>query len=150
MVLDFFTFPDVRKFGSDYEFQGMEPFTFIVLDREEFWEIRWDGGSLHRRMLDPGNPHIWASSTLYSPEAQQKREVWFTDFLNNHHQPGVEEILHFHRTTGDGDPWNDLVMNRDNRVRTVSISQIGVEEEAMSFRYEDLMREQTLFEELNL
>jgi uncharacterized protein with NRDE domain len=150
MVLDFFTYPDARKFAGTYEFQGMEPFTFIVLDREEFWEIRWDGGSLHRKMLDPGNPHIWASATLYDSEAQEKRQNWFKEFLQEQPQPDAPAILDFHQNTGDGDPWNDLIMNRDNRVRTVSISQILAQEASIDFRYEDLLRKAVLQKELLL
>ena len=150
MVLDFFTYVNARKFSAEYTFRGMEPFTFILLDREEFWEVRWDGDSLHRKMLDPGNPHIWASATLYDESAQEKRRLWFQDFLRKQPNPEPDMILDFHRTTGDGDPWNDLIMNRNDQVRTVSISQIQSKEETIDFYYQDLLRDKDRNESLEV
>ncbi len=38
--------------------------------------------------------------------------------------PGTLDIIHFHQKGGDGDPFNDILMNRDNKIFTNSISSI--------------------------
>ena len=139
MVLQYFDFAGAEQFISGFEFQGMEPFTLILWDQGALHELRWNDRRLHHKKLDPAKPHIWASATLYSAEYQEKRRQWFRDWLSPNHAPGQEDILHWHRTAGEGDPWNDVVMNRNNVVRTVSITGIAFTGEEILMRFEDLL-----------
>ncbi|MCB0706076.1 MAG: NRDE family protein [Saprospiraceae bacterium] len=140
MVLDFFYLAGVAPFCRQYQFEGMEPFTFLIIEAGTLWEIRWDEKTLTQRRLDFTRPYIWASAPLYDEQAQKNRIIWLDDFLKEYPSPGPEEVLNFHRFTGDGDPYNDLVMNRENRVRTVSITQIHATDKKMDMRYVDLIR----------
>jgi uncharacterized protein with NRDE domain len=47
MVLDFFEFEKTTGFLDRYAFQGMEPFTMVVIEDEQLWDLRWDGDQLH-------------------------------------------------------------------------------------------------------
>ena len=51
MLLDFFEWPDAGRFFSDYDFTGIEPFTFLFFRPSDVTEFRWDGirGHLARR-----------------------------------------------------------------------------------------------------
>ncbi len=141
MVLDFFGYSRATDFFEQYTFQGMEPFTLIVYDAGELWEVRWDENELHRTRLQVELPYLWASATLYDPSAQTKRQRWFADWRAGQEpfEPGA--IWQFHHQAGDGDPFNDLVMNRDNRVRTVSVTQIIQAGGTAEMRYHNLLED---------
>jgi uncharacterized protein with NRDE domain len=142
MALDFFLYRNFQKFSDAYAFEGMEAFTIIVCEYGKAYELRWDETHKHIREIDANTPHIWSSATLYPEEIRQKREKWFADWLEE--QQGNysrEAILHFHQTAGEGDPWNDVVMNRNNLVRTVSITSISRSESTIDMKYNDLLRE---------
>jgi hypothetical protein len=122
----------------------MEPFTMIVVEKGQLMELRWDEQQKHIKELSMRKAHIWSSATLYTPEVQAKREQWFKEWLMQHKEGYTrEEILAFHRTAGDGDSWNDVVMNRNNIVRTVSITSVQRSAYNMDMQYNDLMTQRT-------
>lgn len=143
MALDFFSFGSLRAFARQYTFEGMEPFTMLVVRSGQVTDLRWDETALTVQEKDAASPHVWSSPTLYTPEMQHKREVWFDEWLR--HQATFEQpaILHWHRTAGEGDPENDVVMNRGNIVRTVSITSIEATPRQIELTYQDLLRQQT-------
>jgi uncharacterized protein with NRDE domain len=66
MVLDYFDFPTTEDFIAQYDFEGIEPFTFIIYDNGNLHELRWDEQQLHHTPLSTSGYYIWSSSTLYS------------------------------------------------------------------------------------
>ncbi len=139
MVLDYFDFPDNRSFLAQYRFEGMEPFTLIMIEPNLLMEIRWDGRILHRLPHDPARPHLWASATLYSRQAIDNRWTWFADWQATPSDDTPQSIWHWHHTAGNGDPYNDVVMNRHDLVRTVSVTQIESTPSGGRVRFEDLL-----------
>lgn len=139
MVLQYFDFSDAAEFISRFEFENIEPFTLILWDRGDLHELRWDAQHLHHKVPDSGKPHIWASATLYSAEFREKRRLWFREWLRHSPDPPQDEVLHWHRTAGEGDPWNDVVMNRNGMVQTVSITSISFAAEEIAMIFEDLL-----------
>jgi uncharacterized protein with NRDE domain len=144
MVLDFFAFDRAADFFSRYQFEGMEPFTMIIYDLDRLYDLRWDEEQKHIRELDGDAFHIWSSATLYTPEIQEKRVRWFEEWQSRQDDlPGRAQILDFHRTAGDGDPWNDVIMNRNGIVQTVSITSIEKTPAEIDMQYHDLINQQT-------
>ncbi|HQU58715.1 MAG: NRDE family protein [Phaeodactylibacter sp.] len=139
MALDFFDFPSAGAFLQEYTFQGMEPFTMVIYERGDLWEFRWDEQQQHIRQLDTTQTYIWSSAPLYGPEIRERREQWFNDWKAAHPNFDQEDILHFHHTAGEGDSWNDVVMNRNNIVRTVSVTSILKTDKWMDMTYHDLL-----------
>jgi hypothetical protein len=123
VILHYFSYASTDAFSRHYPTEGLEPFTLVVRDGGGLWELRWDGTGRLTRSLDPHAPHLWASATLYEPAAVQKRQQWFSQWLAACPAPDPVAIRHFHRTAGDGDPRNDLLMRREN-VRTVSLTSV--------------------------
>jgi hypothetical protein len=121
---------------------NIEPFTAIVWDDQRLFECRWDGRRKHSTELNSNLPHIWSSATLYTEQTISKRKSWFEQWLQKYQSPTAEEIFKFHQFTGDGDQHNDLMMNRDGKVFTVSITQLSVGEEMINMRYLDLKKDQ--------
>jgi transport and Golgi organization protein 2 len=114
---------------------GIEPFTLILLEDGKLHECRWDGMMKHHLPLCPDQPYIWSSVTLYAPDVSQKRQKWFEEWLLKGPNPDQDEILRFHQFTGDGDRNNDLLMNRDNLLLTVSITVVRCSRKEASMKY---------------
>lgn len=150
MVLDFFRFATAEEFFKQYDFEGLEPFTFIIVDRGQPYELRWDEEQLHVKQLDPKRHYLWSSATLYPGEVGEMRQQWFRDWLDGRTDFSPTAILDFHRKGGQGDDWNGFIMNRDGRVQTVSITQIVKSETGISLVYNDLLRSNQLFDSLTL
>jgi len=127
----------------DIDLTGIEPFTGIWLEERQLHECRWDGINKHHRHPDEAKPHIWSSVTLYDPEVIDKRKAWFREWIHAHPNPSQDEILRFHRFTGDGDPHNDLLMNRDGLMLTVSITSIRHTDSGAYMRYLDIPSRRT-------
>ena len=139
IVTDLLTANNAQQKIKSFNFQGIEPFTIILLDWSRdlrINELVWDGSQVHYAEK-PLAPQIWSSSLLYSEEVKKKRESWFSEFLLDHMSPSEEEILHFHKTAGDGNIESDVIMDR-GFVKTKSISVISKIGREGTFRYEDL------------
>jgi len=140
VLLDFFANGDPDAFWNSYDFSGIEPFTLLFFADAMVGEGRWDGNQKHLRHLEPEGTHFWCSATLYPPDMQLQREAVFRSWLDKiGHTPQPADLLDLHHTGSVGDPENDYVMNRDNRVRTVSISQVVRSKTALKLRYEELL-----------
>ena len=98
--------------------------------------------------MDKQRPHIWSSATLYDDQVIAKRKQWFADWLVKHAAPAQEDILHFHQFTGDGDPHNDLKMNRDGKVFTVSVTSAVIQPRMAQVTYLDLKNDLRSQEEI--
>jgi uncharacterized protein with NRDE domain len=117
----------------------IEPFTIVLLEKKSLYEFRWDGEDRYCRQLPIHRPQIWSSATLYDSPVVKKREQWFASFLNGNPHPTQQDIINFHRFTGDGDARNDLLMSRDGLYATVSITSILVTGDRGSMKYLDLI-----------
>jgi len=116
----------------------IEPFTAVIWQEDKLYECRWDGKQKHHLELPVDVPQIWSSVTLYDQEVIIKRRNWFTEWLEQHPHPNQNEILHFHQFTGEGDAHNDLMMNRDGKVFTVSVTSAAISKEKAIICYVDL------------
>lgn len=117
---------------------NIEPFTAIIWDDGHLFECRWDGQEKHTRQMDEKLPHIWSSVTLYDEAVIEKRNAWFGNWLQKCPNPSQDDILHFHQFTGDGDSHNDLRMNRNGHVFTVSVTSLDITDGNAGMQYLDL------------
>jgi hypothetical protein len=144
VLLDAFSFEDSQDFAFQYSFEGIEPFTMILVEEESLTELRWDGSTLTNTPLPIHEPRIWASATLYSKEIIDKRTRWFDQWTIQHPDPTLEGIRDFHRFAGDGDPENDLRMNRNDFLKTTSITTVARLKRRTRMVYEDLISNEVL------
>lgn len=138
VVKDFLAAPNWTEALQEYNFEGIEPFTFIVADWAgglHFSEVVWDGRKIHSQNL-PLKPQIWSSSPLYTAEMKEQRRAWFEEFLRQE-QLNARTLLDFHRTAGTGDKNVDVIMDR-GFVKTKSLSQVILSDEGIRFYYQDL------------
>lgn len=139
IFLDIITTDIPVKNFTNIELDNIEPFTLIIWEDKNLFECRWDGKEKYCIPLKNYRPYIWSSSTLYNKETVKKRESWFAGFLNEHPAPGMDDILHFHQFTGDGDKYNDLYMNRDGNLQTVSVTGINLTAKESTMQHIDLI-----------
>jgi len=130
--------------------QQIEPFTAVIWSNGQLHECRWDGAQKHHTRLRIAEPHIWSSATLYDECVVAKRKSWFDAWLQSckTELPAPEDILHFHQFTGDGDSHNDLRMNRNGQVFTVSVTLLELSADVTNMHYLDLKNNKTFTQQL--
>ena len=149
IFLDIIASDEPMDWFAEINLYKIEPFTVVILLGEQLYECRWDGTKKHYRHLDGKLPHIWSSATLYPDEVISKRKHWFNQWLADHPQPSQKDIFSFHQFAGDGDSYNDVLMNRDGHMLTVSITGIEMSNEKGVMHYLDLQDGSSTSKELS-
>jgi len=143
VLLELISHPSSVEIFEQSDFSGIEPFSVILFEEGQLWSGKWDGKMKWLESLPVHKAQIWSSVTLYDPTAIRMREKWFGDWLSQQHYPGTLDIVRFHQKGGEGDLENGILMNRNNRIYTRSISSIRISPRAASFRYIDLQNGET-------
>lgn len=139
IVLDIIGSEDMLAFWAELDLDRVEPFTIVLYFASALYQLRWDGRQKTTQMLSPNQAHIWSSSTLYPAPVRTQRSVWFEHFLLQNPQPTPEEILRFHQFTQSDDAQNGLVINRNNHLKTLSITQTVIDTNKWKMHYRDLI-----------
>jgi len=143
VVTGFFDYNNTDRFLKEYDFEGIEPFTLVIIERStkdiSIREIRWNGSAVAARHIEAHKPQIWSSVTLYEAEVIIEREKWFHQYLAQHPHPDLNDMLQFHHFGGTGDAGNDLLMNRGNVLQTISITGIKSCKHGTFMHHEDLL-----------
>lgn len=144
VVLDTFQYDSFEHFYNDYSFEGINEFTLISVENNCIFLLKWDDETKIKEELSFNEPHIWASPKLYDSYWQQRRKLWFEDFLNKNPNPTLENLLMFQEKAGDGSVENDMVMNRGELVRTVSVSAFAFQSQHYRLKHMNLITEQLI------
>lgn len=140
VILKLLQHNDVIEEFNKIDLENIEPFTLVIWCDGKLYESRWDGHNKFLIEKDSTVSHIWSSATLYDRETVCKREEWFAAWLCENKLPVPDDIFHFHQFTGDGDKHNDLLMNRDGEVCTVSITGVELNSDTALVKYLDLVQ----------
>lgn len=119
----------------------IEPFTMVLYSNSELYQLRWNGKIKDQIQLDIKANYIWSSSTLYSYKIRLKRAQWFLDFLNENKKVGADDLLQFHQYKEESNADFGLVINRNNSLKTLSITQSIVAKEQITLSYLDLQNQ---------
>jgi hypothetical protein len=90
------SYATVAAFIQAYPLEGLAPFTLILVAPQALETLHWTGQTLHHIQPDPGQPHIWSSATLYSPQAQDLRREWLAQWLAAPAPDPAAHLLDFH------------------------------------------------------
>jgi len=147
VLLDYYRYNDLSVYLDSYNFSRIEPFTLLILGGTvpSLDEIRWDGHKIHHQSLPHDLPGIWSSVTLYTEDVIRLRKDWFENWLRGKPDFTIESTVSFHKTAGTGDAQNDVLMNRDNTIRTVSITSLVRQPGRHEFYYEDIIDPNSVF-----
>ena len=122
--------------------EKIEPFTIVLFEKEVLYQLRWDGLAKEKLVLDTNKKHIWSSSPLYSAAIRKEREQLYYSFLQKKEFIDAQAMYHFHRYTDVEDSENGLIINRNDALKTLSITQTVLKDSALDLRYFDLITEQ--------
>lgn len=147
IFLDVFDHPNPLTAFKQIELYKIEPFTLVIRLQDQLYETRWDGSEKTITEIDHLQLHIWSSVTLYSDAIIKKRQDWFDAFIGNKAEINANNILNFHRFAGDGDSANDVLMNRNNELFTVSITLLHQQNQISKLHYCDMLTNETFTEQ---
>ncbi|WP_162126370.1 NRDE family protein [Flavobacterium phycosphaerae] len=117
----------------------IEPFTLVLFENQKLYQLRWNEIAKETKALDTDTSHIWSSSTLYSNAIRVQRADWFHTFLETKTTVTEEELFYFHRYTEAENTEHGLVINRNDRLKTLSITQTVIEKNKVDIHYADLL-----------
>lgn len=139
IVLDIISSFSPKDFWSEIDLENIEPFTLVLFQNDKLFQLRWNGNNKETLQLNPKNNYVWSSSTLYPKEIREKRSAWFDTFLDLNSEISETEMLHFHRYTEEKNQENGLVINRNNEMKTLSITQSVIEMNKVAILHYDLI-----------
>jgi len=126
------------------DLNGVEPFTLVLYEDSKLYQLRWNEIEKSRIDLDASQPHIWSSSTLYPKEIREQRSEWFYRFMENKKDITETELFHFHRYTENSNVENGLIINRNDALKTLTITQTVIHNQRLTMNHYDLMDENKL------
>lgn len=142
IALDIIASDSPKDFWKQINLENIEPFTLVLYQDKALYELIWDGSKKRTTQLDESQNYIWSSVTLYPEAIRKKRSDWFTDFMKNKRTVAPSDMLDFHQNTSGDDSENGLVINRENVLKTVSITQVTIKKNKSIIDYRDLIAEQ--------
>ena len=141
IVLDLISSKSVIHAWKFMDLNNIEPFTLVLFENQRLYQLRWNELEKTTLELDTNQSNIWSSSTLYPKEIREKRANWFCTFLDTKPEVNAEEMFNFHRYTEEGNTENGLVINRNDTLKTLSITQTIIEKNKVEIHYNDLIAE---------
>ncbi len=140
IVLDIIGSDSLLDTWKKINLKEVEPFTLIVYENKKLYQLQWNETDKETKQLDNNRNYIWSSSTLYSSEISEQREAWFNSFLNLKTEVSEFDMLYFHKNTEKENQEFGLVVNRNNILKTLSITQTTIQENKVSLTYFDLVK----------
>jgi hypothetical protein len=148
IFLDIFSQSDLSAAFASSTLTNIEPFTLILFDNGRLTANRWDGATRSIEELPANQPYIWSSVTLYEEPIIKAREKWFAEWRQLFPNPTAADILQFHQFGGKSDDHNNIRMNRNGEMLTVSITCIDAQAGKAIMHYTDLQNSTTNKHEL--
>ncbi len=139
ILLDLIGSKSIQKYWSDVNLINIEPFTLVLYENEKLYQLRWDGVLKDSENLNPNQHYIWSSSTLYSKDIRENRAFWFKEFLNENPEITETKMMNFHKYTKNENSENGLIINRNDEMQTLSITQTVIENDKTTLSYSDLV-----------
>jgi uncharacterized protein with NRDE domain len=141
IVLEVISAASPIVFWENIDLENIEPFTIVLVENQKLYELQWNEIAKSTIELDVKQSYIWSSATLYSEEIRKNRAEWFYNFLDTNPKVTAAEMLDFHRYTKPENAENGLVINRNNFLKTLSITQAVIQKNKVAVQYADLQAE---------
>lgn len=138
ILLDLFEGNSVLENWNKINLENIEPFTLVYFNRSKLYQLQWNAIEKNQLQLDTEKPHIWSSSTLYTKEKREIRQQWFNDFLKEEKEITPEKIVGFHQFTHPENKDFGLKIDRNNQMKTISITQVLYKFNTISMHYMEL------------
>lgn len=124
---------------NEIDLEAIEPFTLVVFYQEKLFQLQWNEVEKSFLELEATKSYIWSSSTLYEKEIRAERASWFQVFMVSNEVTTPQKLLQFHQFTQGENKKYGLQINRNNLLKTVSITQCEIINDKLTFNYIDLI-----------
>ena len=141
IVLDLISSDAILKAWDNINLENIEPFTLVLFQDNQLFQLRWNEIEKTTTSLDINLNHIWSSSTLYSSVIREKRASWFHAFLDTKPEVNEQELFNFHRYTEEENQEHGLVINRNDVLKTLSITQTVIDNNKVVLSHYDLQQQ---------
>jgi hypothetical protein len=141
IVLDLISSNSPIEEWETIDLSEIEPFTIVLFQDEKLHQLRWNEVEKTTLNLDVNQSHIWSSSTLYPKEIREQRAELFQNFITSN-EISPEQLFHFHRYAKNNDSENGLIINRNDEMKTLSITQTIIQENKVVLSYHDLQNQE--------
>lgn len=141
IVLEMISSVSPKEFWNEIDLENIEPFTLVLFQDKKLFQLRWNGVKKSTVDLETDKNYIWSSSTLYSKAIREQRSSWFSTFLDVNPEITEAKMLHFHRYTETDNHEHGLVINRNDELKTLSITQAVIEKNKVMIHHLDLITE---------
>lgn len=121
------------------DLEGVEPFTLVLYEDSKLYQLRWNEIEKSRVDLEADQPHIWSSTTLYPKEIREQRSEWFYRFMETNEDITETELFNFHRYTENSNTQNGLIINRNDALKTLTITQSIIKDKILKMVHYDLI-----------
>jgi uncharacterized protein with NRDE domain len=142
IVLDLISSNSPIETWATIDLKAIEPFTIVLFENQKLYQLSWNEQTKETKALDTNQNYIWSSSTLYSKEIRAQRADWFHAFIDPKPVITEEELFNFHRYTKSENAEHGLVINRNNILKTLSITQTVIEKNKVTIHYNDLLTQE--------
>ena len=139
VVLDLISAQSPIQNWQSIGLDDIEPFTLVLYEQTQLFELRWDGAQKDAAKLDTSRNYVWSSATLYPKAVRERRAQWFYRFLDANPQVDAAQMFDFHRYTENEDLQYGLVINRGEKLKTLSITQAVIEKNKVAMVHHDLL-----------
>jgi Transport and Golgi organisation 2 len=141
IVLDIISSDSPIEAWKRIDLSDIEPFTLVLFQNFKLYQLRWNEIEKSTIDLDVTQNHIWSSSTLYPKDIREKRANWFHTFLDTKPEVTATEMFNFHRYTEEKNQEHGLVINRNDLMKTLSITQTVIEQNKVVLSHHDLQQQ---------
>lgn len=141
IVLDIISSDSPIEAWETIDLSDIEPFTLVLFQDSKLYQLRWNEIEKSTTNLDITQNHIWSSSTLYPKDIREKRANWFYTYLDTKPEVDATEMFNFHRYTEEKNQENGLVINRNDSMKTLSITQTVIDQNKVVLSHYDLQQQ---------
>jgi uncharacterized protein with NRDE domain len=141
IVLEMISSVSPKMFWNEIDLHNIEPFTLVLFQDKQLFQLRWNGVEKSTAALEIDKNHVWSSSTLYPKAIREQRSDWFYSFLKENPELSAEKMLRFHQHTEADNKEHGLVINRNDVLKTLSITQTEIEKNKVIVKHLDLIED---------
>lgn len=141
IVLDIISANSPIEAWQTIDLTDIEPFTLVLFQDKKLYQLRWNEMEKETLSLNATQNYIWSSSTLYSAEIRAKRANWFSTFIDTKPEVNAIEMYHFHRYAEGDNTEHGLVINRNDILKTLSITQTVIDANKVVLSHYDLQQQ---------
>jgi len=120
------------------DMQGVEPYTLVVWNEGNLFQLVWDGENKHSVILKANLPYIWSSATLYDSQARTCRSELFQQWIAMSTPVSSVSLLNFFKSFTESQ--NGFLMNRNEQTKTLSYTFIELQiDDSAEMQYHDFL-----------